>query len=85
MPSNDSVAGSGTALLSPEGEFTPARNTMGGRFAVLPLSPQARKLNTSVAASAVRWTDTKFQSVIPPDGVDISGVATMEPVGSVLV
>src|SRR5689334_2899598 len=51
-PSSVSEAGSGT--LRPLGELTPARNAIGGRLAVVPLFPQARKLNTWSAASAVR-------------------------------
>src|SRR5580693_2842371 len=65
---SDRVAGSGTS----DGELTPARNTVGGRFVVSPPSPQARKLSVSSAAVAVKLSATWFQALTPSDGVSIT-------------
>ena len=59
------AAGSATPAPSPGGESTPAKNAIGGRLTVLPLSPQARKLSKSVGASAVRLTVTYCQPTEP--------------------
>jgi hypothetical protein len=64
--------------------LTAVRNSVGGRLTVLPLLPQARKLSSSVEASAVRVTEVKFQGVPPSEGVDIFVEAAMLAFGSLL-
>src|SRR5215469_2237712 len=74
-PGSDKEAGSGTFV---GGVFTPSRNTVGGRLVVLPLSPQARNVNTAFplvrsAAVGVKVSWTLFQSVLCPDAFSING------------
>ena len=55
------VDGSGTS----DGELTPARNTVGGRLVVLPLSPQARKLRVSEDRAGDKVHRLQFPTMNP--------------------
>src|ERR1700712_3427492 len=75
-PRSDKVAGSGAGIGV---VFTPSRNTVGGRLAVLPPSPQARNVRIAVvppfssASVGVKLRLTLFQSTFCSDGVCING------------